>query len=122
VTKNWLSWSHAWCHGACSSAASLSRLLLRFQKAGELTIVDDELDDISAIVEIIEDIKERGLLAGVAVDPAGLGEFTDALAAIGITVESKLLIGAPQGYAMMNAIKTQSESWPTGRSGTRSRH
>jgi phage terminase large subunit-like protein len=107
VTKNWLSWSHAWCHkGVLDRRKSIATELLKFQKAGELTIVDDELDDISAIVEIIEDIKNRGLLAGVAVDPAGLGEFTEALAAIGITVESKLLIGAPQGYAMMNAIKT----------------
>jgi phage terminase large subunit-like protein len=106
-TKAWLSWSHAWCHkGVLERRKSIASVLLDFKARGELTIVDDELDDVSAIVEIIAGIKERGLLAGVAVDPAGLGEFADALAEIGITVESKLLIGAPQGYAMMNAIKT----------------
>ena len=106
-TKRWLSWSHAWCHrGVLKRRKSIASKLEGCAKLGELTIVDDELDDISAIVEIIVGIKDRGLLAHVAVDPAGLGEFTDALAEAGITVENGLLKGAPQGYAMMNAIKT----------------
>lgn len=108
-TKHWLSWSHGWCHkGVLERRKSIANQLKSFAADGELTIVDDELGDVSAIIEILADIKRRGLLGGVAVDPAGLGEFVDALAApeIDITVENKLLIGAPQGYAMMNAIKT----------------
>jgi hypothetical protein len=46
------------------------------------------------------------LLGAVSVDPAGLGEMVEALAAIDVTVENKLLVGAPQGFGMMNAIKT----------------
>lgn len=57
-------------------------------------------------MEIISDIKARGLLASVAVDPAGLGEMIEALAEIEVTQEAGNLVGAPQGYAMMNAIKT----------------
>jgi phage terminase large subunit-like protein len=79
---------------------------LEFQKDKELTIVDDELDDISAIIAIIEELHDLGILAAVAVDPAGLGEFIEALAQIGLTPEGKQVLGAPQGYAMMNAIKT----------------
>lgn len=106
-TKDWLSWSHAWCHkGVLERRKSIATVLEDFRRRGDLTIVDDELDDISSIIEIIKDIKDRGLLACVAVDPAGLGEFADALAGIGITAENGLLKGAPQGYAMMNAIKT----------------
>ncbi len=106
-TKHWLSWSHAWCHkGVLERRKSIATVLEGFKAAGELTIVDDELDDISAIVEIIADIKNRGLLSCVAVDPAGLGEFIDALAEIDIKIENELLKGAPQGYALMNAIKT----------------
>lgn len=106
-TKVWYSWSHAWCHvGVLDRRQSIATVLRDFEKAGDLTIVDDELADISAIVEIIARIKDLGLLAAVAVDPAGLGEFADALAEIEITRDNKLLIGAPQGYAMMNAIKT----------------
>ena len=107
ATKRWLCWAHAWCHkGVLERRKSIASALRDFERRGELTIVDDQLDDISAIVEIIVDIKDRDMLGAVAVDPAGLGEFTDELAEAGITVENGLLKGAPQGYAMMNAIKT----------------
>lgn len=106
-TRDWLVWSHAWCHeGVLERRKSIASQLLDFKRAGELTIVDDELADISAIVEIIDEINRRGLLASVAVDPAGLGEMIEALAEIGVTQEGGQLIGAPQGWAMMNAIKT----------------
>jgi phage terminase large subunit-like protein len=105
-TKHWLAWSHAWCHeSVLQRRQTIAATLQDFQNNGELTIVQDELDDITAIVEIIRDIKRRNLLAAVAVDPAGLGEVVDALGRIGVSVAEKNLIGAPQGYAMMNAIK-----------------
>lgn len=106
-TRDWLVWSHAWCHeGVLERRKSIADRLRDFRRAEELTIVDDELADISGIVEIIDEINQRGLLASVAVDPAGLGEMIEALAEIGITQEGGQLIGAPQGWAMMNAIKT----------------
>jgi phage terminase large subunit-like protein len=105
-TKHWLAWSHAWCHeSVLQRRQTIAATLQDFQNRGELTIVQDELDDITAIVEIISDIKRRNLLAAVAVDPAGLGEVVDALGKIGVSVADKNLIGAPQGYQMMNAIK-----------------
>lgn len=106
-TKDWLVWTHAWCHeGVLERRKAIAAKLRDFERDGDLTIVDDELADISAIVEIVDDINKRGLLASVAVDPAGLGEMIEALAEIGVTQEGDNLIGAPQGYAMMNAIKT----------------
>lgn len=106
-TRDWMSWSHAWCHvGVLERRKSIASLLRDFEHAGELTIVDDQLDDLSAIIEVISEIKERGILASVAVDPAGLGEMIEALAEIDVTEENKNLIGAPQGWAMMNSIKT----------------
>lgn len=106
-TRDWLAWSHAWCHiGVLERRKSIASRLRDFERAEELTIVDDELADISEIIEIIDDINRRGLLAAVAVDPAGLGELIESLAGIGITAEDNQVIGAPQGYAMMNAIKT----------------
>ncbi len=106
-SRDWLSWSHAWCHkGVLERRKSIASKLNDFKRDGLLTIVDDELKDISEIVEIISDIKARGLLASVAVDPAGLGEMIEALAEIDVTQEAGNLVGAPQGYAMMNAIKT----------------
>lgn len=106
-SRDWLSWSHAWCHkGVLERRKSIASKLNDFKRDGLLTIVDDELKDISEIVEIISDIKARWLLASVAVDPAGLGEMIEALAEIEVTQEAGNLVGAPQGYAMMNAIKT----------------
>ncbi|GEL42262.1 terminase [Methylorubrum extorquens] len=107
VSRGWLAWSHAWCHeGVLERRKSIAARLQQFKDAGELTIVTDELDDISAIVAIVERVKDAGLLACVGVDPAGLGEFIEALAEIEVTQEAKLLVGVPQGYGMMNAIKT----------------
>jgi phage terminase large subunit-like protein len=107
VTKEWISWTHAWAHeGVLERRKSIAARLQDFKKAGELTIVSDELEDISSIVEIIRDVKERGLLACVAADAAGLGEMVEQLAEIGVTAEDNTIIGAPQGIMMMNAIKT----------------
>lgn len=107
VSRDWLVWAHAWCHkGVLKRRPKIATKLEQFKAAGELTIVDDELADISAIVERIDEVNKRGLLAAVAVDPAGLGEMIEALDAIGVTQEAGTLIGAAQGYAMMNAIKT----------------
>ncbi len=107
ATKDWLWWSHAWCHrGVLERRKSIASRLLDFERAGELTIVDDELDDIAQMVEIIGEVKDRGVLGMVAADPAGLGEMVEALAAIDITQENGLLVGVPQGYQLMNAIKT----------------
>ena len=107
ASRGWLAWSHAWCHeGVLERRKSIAARLQQFKDAGELTIVTDELDDISAIVAIVERVKDAGLLACVGVDPAGLGEFIEALAEIEVTQEAKLLVGVPQGYGMMNAIKT----------------
>lgn len=106
-TKHWLSWSHAWAHeSVLQRRKSIATVLLDFESDGDLTIVTDSLNDISQIVEIIDDVKGRGLLTCVAVDPAGLGELIENLAELDITPENKQLIGVPQGFGMMNAIKT----------------
>ncbi len=106
-TRDWLSWTHAWCHEiVLERRKTIAARLEDFRKAGELTICKTAGEDIGAIIELITMVKEAGLLGAVAVDPAGLGEMVERLAEIDVTVENKLLIGAPQGFGMMNAIKT----------------
>src|SRR5579872_6301364 len=106
-TKQWLSWSHAWCHNSVlERRQSIASRLRDFAEAGELTICQHSGDDIAAIVELVETVKNRQSLGAVSVDPAGIGELVEALGAIGINAENKLLVGAPQGFGMMNAIKT----------------
>lgn len=105
-TQRWLAWSHAWCHtSVLERRKSIASTLDGFRRDGDLTIVDDELKDVSAIVDIIKDVKERGLLAAVAADPMGLDEFIGALKEIDVTQENGTLIGIKQGGAMMNALK-----------------
>lgn len=116
-TKRWLSWSHAWAHqGILTRRKAIKTRLEDFANHNppSLTIVDDELEDLSSIIEVISDIKSRGLLASVAVDPAGLGEMIEALAEIGVTQDDKNLFASPQGYQMMNAIKTAERKLASG--------
>lgn len=107
-TGHWLAWCHAWCHrSVLERRKSIAAQLEQFAAAKELTIVDDKLDDIRQIVEIIVRVKDAGLLGCVALDPEGpYGELVDALAEHEITEEAGLIIGVPQGYKLMNAIKT----------------
>lgn len=106
-SKDWLSWSRAWCHrGVLDRRKSIAPRLRDFEREGTLTIVGDELEDIRQIVDLVDTVQQAGILAAVSVDPAGLGELVDVLAEIEVTPESGNLIGASQGYAMMNAIKT----------------
>ena len=106
-TQRWLLWSHAWCHvGVLERRKLIAPRLTDFAAMGELTIVDDSLQDLSAIIQVVNEVKERGLLGAVGIDPAGIGELVDALAEIDVTQENKLLLGIAQGYRMMNAIKT----------------
>ena len=106
-TKHWLSWSHAWCHSGVLQRRKLIATKLRdFQRDGDLTIVGDELADLTEIVATVQVVKDAGILASVAVDPAGHGELVDALASIEVTQEAKNLVGVSQGWGLMNAIKT----------------
>jgi phage terminase large subunit-like protein len=105
--KRWLSWSHAWCdEDVLRIRKKIAPKLLDLKAYGDLTIVGDGLSDMGEIVERIHQVKQAGKLGGVAVDPAGIGDLIDALAEIDVTMENGLLVGAPQGIGMMNALKT----------------
>lgn len=117
--KRWLSWSHAWCHrsvawehnGIAARRSQIATRLEEFEAEGDLTIVDDDLGDIDAIVALIERVKDAGKLYCVAADAAGLGETVDALDAIGVKESNKeqghnFIVAISQGGHMMNAIKT----------------
>jgi phage terminase large subunit-like protein len=116
VTKNWLSWSHAWCHkGVLDRRKTIAAMLEGFAAAGELTIVDDRLEDVSEIVDVVARINVAGLLACVALDVEGpYGEFVDALDQIGINEASEQVVGIGQGYKLMSAIKTSERKLANG--------
>jgi len=107
-TKDWLLWSHAWCHvGVLTRRRSIAQHLLDFEADGDLTIVEDIAAVEPAIVGMVTEIKERDLLGAVAADSEGpFGEFVDLLDQIEVTQENKLLVGVNQGIRLMRAIKT----------------
>lgn len=113
-TRNWLVWSHGWCfRKVLERRKSIANALLGFEKSGELTIIDDNIEgegklpDIPAIVDLIKQVDDVGLLACVAMDPEGLGAMVDALAEIGITQEAKKLFGIDQrGHKLMNSLRS----------------
>jgi phage terminase large subunit-like protein len=115
-TKRWLSWSHAWCHkGVLERRKTIAAILQGFADAGELTIVDDKLEDVSAIVDVVVQINEAGLLACVALDVEGpYGEFVDALDLVGINEASEQIVGIGQGYKPVSAIKTSERKLANG--------
>ena len=105
-TQEWLSWSHAWAHeSVLTRRQKIAPRLRDFAAVGELTIFTDDLEDQAAIVDIVAEVKDRGLLACVAADPAGLGEMLEALKAIGVTTDNGELVGVGQGFKLMDAIK-----------------
>ncbi len=107
-TKRWLSWSHAWCDRiVLSRRQTIASSLESFAAAGDLTIVDDELSDLSEIVALIAEVNEAGLLAAVAIDNEGpYGELVDELDKIGVNEASEQILGIGQGWKLMRAIKT----------------
>jgi phage terminase large subunit-like protein len=62
--------------------------------------------DIRYVVDLVERVRELGLLAKVGVDAAGIGAIIDALAEIGVTQDADLLDAVRQGIGLMGAIKT----------------
>jgi phage terminase large subunit-like protein len=62
--------------------------------------------DIAYVVDLVQRIRDRGLLAKVGVDAAGIGAIIDALSGIGVTQDADLLDAVRQGIGLMGAIKT----------------
>lgn len=107
VTRRWLLWSHALISPAGMDRRKANASTYEdFIKAGDMTLVHELPDDLEWIVGLVERVKEAGVLASVAVDPAGYGGIVEALAAIDVTEENGLLIGVRQGIGLMNAAKT----------------
>ena len=107
VTKNWLLWTHAFIspEGEERRKANAS-VYENFKADGDLTRVDQLPDDLAAVVDIVHQVEETGLLAFVGVDIIGIGGIVDALDEIQVTEQSGMLKGVRQGIALMGSIKT----------------
>jgi phage terminase large subunit-like protein len=78
--------------------------LMDFEAAGELTLVKRMGDDIAELVIFIEQVEASELLDNIGVDQAGIGQIVDAIVGAGIAFER--IVGIPQGWKLVGAIKT----------------
>ena len=105
-TGRWLGWAHAFISPEGWSRRKANQTVYQdFIKDGDLTLVEQLPDDVTALVDIVQQCLDSGKLAKVGADPAGLGGIVDALAEIEVTEENGLLGGVRQGVALMGAIK-----------------
>jgi phage terminase large subunit-like protein len=106
-TRRWLLWAHALIspEGLDRRKANAA-LYSDFARDGDLTVVDGLPGDLEWIKAHVGLVLDAGCLAMVGADPAGIGGAVDALAEIGVSEETKLLVGVPQGIRLMNAAKT----------------
>lgn len=107
-TKRWLGWTRAFISPEGLERRQANRSAYDgFKEAGDLVYVAELPEDVAALVAVVKQVKDSGLLSKVGVDPAGLGVIVDALAEIEITTEQdENLIGVRQGFGLMGAIKT----------------
>lgn len=114
-TRRWLVWCKAWAHEiVLQRRKEIASRLTEFANAGTLGLVDDEsADDIEELADIIEQVRDAGLLpekCAIGADPAGVTEIVDELCRRGFTVGTEQEFGdiysVSQGYKLQPAIKS----------------
>lgn len=117
VTGRWLYWFRAWAWpDLLARRKDIVSVLRQFEEDGDLVICEerdfdeDDADgfmpqDIAEIVAIVAQVKASGLLpekGAIGLDPHGVADLVDALAAIGLLDPAVVAVG--QGYRLMSAI------------------
>jgi phage terminase large subunit-like protein len=115
-TKRWLAWAHALISDIGVERRKANIVLYdQFERDGDLTMFSYAPaaegstalpPNLAYVVDIVRRIHDRGLLAEVGVDAAGIGAIVDALAEIGVSQDSDSLESVRQGIQLMGAIKT----------------
>jgi phage terminase large subunit-like protein len=105
-TKDWLAWAHAWAQPeVLERRKSIAAALLDFKSDGDLTICEDETQDVREVAEIVKQLDDAGLLPkewAVGLDPAGVAAILEELALHGIVAPKVTAVG--QGYRLQPAI------------------
>ncbi|MBY8826111.1 terminase large subunit [Sphingomonas colocasiae] len=105
-TNKWLYWVRAWVQPeVIGLRPEIAELLRDFVDDGDLIECKHVEQDIEEIAAIIERVNDMGLFpdkAAIGLDPQGVGVLVDALDGIGITEEQRVAIG--QGYRLSSAV------------------
>lgn len=104
-THEWLAWVHAWAHPLVLERRKSEASRFRdFEAQGDLTIIDSMGEDISQLVDIIEEVDHSDLLYQIGVDTYGIGAILDELEER--EIDKDKIIGISQGWKLVGAIKT----------------
>lgn len=104
-TRDWMFWAHAWAHPSVLERRKSEAARFRdFERAGDLTIVENIGDDVEEVAALTAQIEKAQRLDKIGVDPHGLGGILDALEAAKVPKDK--VIGISQGWKMVGAIKT----------------
>lgn len=106
TTRDWLMWSHAWCHpDVLDRRKDIAPRLRDFIQAGELTLCEDPTQDVREVADLVEMVRDAGLLPeknAVGLDPMGVAAIIDELASRGI--EGEAVVGIAQGFRLTGAV------------------
>lgn len=116
---NWLHWGHAWIHPIALERRKQEAARYKdFAAAGDLTIVEEIGEDVEQLTEIVRRVEASDLLDRVGVDTAGITSIVDALSdpesQNGPKIELERIVGIPQGWKMVSAIKTAERKLSSG--------
>jgi phage terminase large subunit-like protein len=106
LTRDWLLWTHAWCHeDVLERRPEIVERLRDFQREGDLTICKTATEDLVAATDIVARIRDLALLPdkdGIGLDPAGVAMLVDEIVSRGISDD--VLRGISQGYRLQPSI------------------
>lgn len=104
-TGRWLLWTHAWVHPIAIERRKGEASHYRgFEREGDLTVAEVPGSDVTDVGDIVERIEQSGLLDRVGVDQAGIGDIPEQI--IGRNIAQERVVGIPQGWRLVGAIKT----------------
>lgn len=101
----WLHWAHAWIHPIVLERRKAEAERFRdFERDGDLSIVKNVGEDIEQVADYVEQVEDSELLDKIGVDQAGIGAIVDAI--VDLNIEAERIVGIPQGWRLVGAIKT----------------
>lgn len=104
VTKQWLHWGRGYAQPTVfERRKEIAPRLMDFMDQGDLILVEPG-QDVVLVGDVIEQCEDSGLLDKIGVDVAGIGAVVDEI--VGRKIEQNRIIAVPQGWRMVNAIKT----------------
>jgi phage terminase large subunit-like protein len=106
ITREWLHWGHAWAQtDVLDLRKEIAPRLRDFERCGELTICAHATQDIAEVADVVEQLRDAGLLpaaGAIGLDPMGVTAMIDEIASRGIAEEQ--MVAVSQGYRLSGAV------------------